>query len=375
MALQPSTEIDAEIVASICFRQSMSEVSSELGDGTVLISGVVGLSSRQDAFGARATSVASGKRERVNFVSEVKKSLQAACPQFTFKARQGDDLIFLLSPVERLELLLVFSRQRFYGLGKSFTVSLKLEQEGSQQLWLCQDLFELFGDAAPNQPTVAYQTSDDLRSALAGVNDILARIVPLVIERLMLYLAESPTQIPHAIEVREDLTARDAAGLALGTFGEALAGHDLSEVSSVTDLSHRQAAGPGVDYQGVLRPHGMWFVRYVDAGSRARVVDVQVPFAGPIRRSRVEWPYHPRPQSIAEKWLDSTDAIALAESAGGQDARDAADLFELLLKLIQGESGPVWQVEYLLCRSVSQRCDYKLQIDARTGAVLTENGT
>jgi hypothetical protein len=76
--------------------------------------------------------------------------------------------------------------------------------------------------------------------------------------------------------------------------------------------------------------------------------------------------------AVGEDWIDSDQALALAEERGGRDRRQSGKIFGLSVKLESLRSpSPYWGIGYLIADDRG-RNDLIVYMDASTGEPITD---
>ena len=77
---------------------------------------------------------------------------------------------------------------------------------------------------------------------------------------------------------------------------------------------------------------------------------------------------------VGDDWIDSDQALGLAEERGGRDRRQSGKIFGLLVKLERLHSPePYWGIRYLIADERG-RNDLIVHLDASTGEPITDIG-
>lgn len=344
-AIEPEILAKAELqqilAARICFEEAFEKAGREIRNRNLQWQGLPGLASKGESFDRRIESVYSGRKERVNFPGLIKRFMKDGFSDFTPWKDGGEQIIFSKPISSDLEMVLGFDRIHNWGLGKTFTLILGIKITGGPlvgRIWN-DNFFRLFQQSTFS-PCWTYITKVEIAEALDGASEFLRSTLSVFESEIANYLCPIPEKVPDSIPGRGAITAKQALGEALNVAKAWSEDAVLYTVSSSGILSLRESGmGPMINTHGFLQPHGCWFYCFYSP-TKKRVLFIQVPSIGSLRcdESSCRQPFGSVGDSIfptpINNWIDSDQAMVVAEENGGRAAReDAVDNRDIIAKL------------------------------------------
>src|SRR4030042_5660114 len=156
-------------------------------------------------------SFGSGKKQRVNFPSMVRRFMKKSFPEFEPWKDIGEQVFFSKQISPELALVLGFDRIHFHGLGKTFTLlfGVNITQGTCAGCTWDDNVFRLFHQSR-FPPCWPYVTKAELAQALDGIRDFLQVVLPVFENGLNRCLCPIPTIVPDFIPDRGPITAKQA---------------------------------------------------------------------------------------------------------------------------------------------------------------------
>lgn len=340
---ETSAKIDQKqiLAACICFEEAFEQAGQEIRSRNFQWQELPGLASEDESFKRRTESVQSGKKERVNFPGLVRRFMKEGFPKFTPWKTDGEQIFFSKPISSDLEMVLGFDRIHFWGLGKTFTLlsGIKITEGPLAGRRWDSNFFRLFQQYR-FPPCWTYITKVELAEALDGIGNFLRSTLPVFEDELTRYLCPIPTNVPDSIPDRGAITAKQALGEALNVAKAWSVDAALYTVGSSGILSLRESGmGPMIDTHGFLQPHGCWHYCFYSP-TKKQVLFTQVPSLGSLRCDKCSCyqPFGSAGESIFptpnDNWIDSDQAMAIAEENEGRAAReDAVNNWDIVAKL------------------------------------------
>ena len=331
-------ELQQILAARICFEEAFEKAGREIRNRNLQWQGLPGLASKGESFDRRIESVYSGKKERVNFPGLTRRFVKEVFSDFTPWKNDGEQIFFSKPISSNLEMVLGFDRIHNWGLGKTFTLILGIKITKGPlvgRIWN-DNFFRLFQQHT-SPPCWTYITKVELAEVLDGIGNFLRSTLPVFENELTRYLCPIPTKVPNSIPDRGAITAKHALGEVLNVAKAWSKDAALYTVSSSGILCLRESGmGPMIDTHGFLKPHGCWYYCFYSP-TKKQILLTQVPSIGSFRCDKFSCrqPFgstiFPTP---IDNWIDSDQAMAVAEENGGRAAReDAMNNWDIIAKL------------------------------------------
>jgi hypothetical protein len=370
VASTPDTEAErvdesrAQVYGTVCLNEVVHDLSATVGSclpplAPSLLSGFSAMSEEATPSG--------NPPPRVNFPALLKRQMRALAPEIRFLEADGERLIFAKALATDCDLALIFSKTpRILG-GKGFDLSVGV-RSSSQTVFLPLSFFT----GKDERLSWAYSDAEQASAAIAEAAAIIGHIVPLLSARLPKFFAPWPMEIPSSVRSLGGITALEGfpfvQEIALAAYPDALLCGIFSGSQSYTA---RSLLGPSLTSDGRLTLNGVWsFLLYSRASRLAFRVDV--PFSGTPRLLHTGHDYQRslKPSDLRplpNGWLDSHQAIQVAENNRGREHRAATKVFDIHCNLKWGDAAqPAWTIEYL-ATDRDGRLDFRIAVDALTG--------
>lgn len=334
------------------------------------------LLSRSRSFDRRRADVSRGRRARVDLTRALRKLTRDRLADFESAGDLGDWLRLRKAVAPGIVVRVGFQKIHHWGLGKAFTLTTGVEAFADrlpEPIVSDDNLFRLLG--RDEELCWTYVTAEDLQGCLDEAAGLIRTFLPRLEAASTRRLATLPARLPADIETRGPLDAAGGLRLARARASATAAEARLIIVRSGTNLAlrDRHGFGPGLTVEGRLEPHGSW--SYLFAAPGRRDVRVTVPSVGALTTTVGETPATFTFQPLEDAWVDSGQALALAEAHGGRDRRArAARTVDIQYSLEHDPArygiGRLCQVHYTLIGPArTGRMDFVLRIDAATGEV------
>jgi hypothetical protein len=399
---EPSQKIlqfSEELVAAIC------EKTRTLG---LLRSDFPRLTSHGSQQRMKAVMTGQGKGA-VNFPSILRKFAKETFPDFTFVFSRGDHHLFEKALTGNVYLLLLFEKKHHFGLGKAFTISLGFEKRAdAQPIKRLSSLFDFF---ERERLEWTYWQKDDLRACLDEAALLLRHVLPRYQAEWQIFDGHDESPLLSSAPRHGDLSFREAARIAHQAIARACPEYSISTSawlrSRAVSTPHYPLLAddaPG-NHTGRAASWQAWSVRLADQQSN-RTMIVRVPHTGRLgfvrsddmyinrngAHHRLSASYDPNeslalPLSSSARStsdidaqladiVDSPNAVAVAETAGGADYRRRNPDSRMDLSLHAEISDPPlrnerWYVEYFKAPGRSERLS--ITVSAREPAVIRQN--
>jgi hypothetical protein len=176
--------------------------------------------------------------------------------------------------------------------------------------------------------------------------------------------------LPRTTQLRGPFTARQ--GIAEATRIAKLWDQDCF-LEGIQDafLGDLPRKSPGLTFDGVSIPPSGWLYRFLSPG-RVEFLDLILAADGRCEIEARSAINYPDAQPLPTEFLDSTEALRIAEESFGRDFRQNGRVFGVDAAIVT--SAPhrtTWHIEYLGPESRPRRVDLHLLLDAISGKVLT----
>jgi hypothetical protein len=357
------------LVGQICFDEAMEDIANQLHKHwfAEFAPGVLG---PNEVFEQRFGQWASGQSAKVNLPALLKRVTRDSLPGLRFDSAEGDE-IFFSQPLGTDSELIVLFQKALPRLGKAFKLYLGVRSKSHGARFLC-DATRLSRSTAESVWTYADNTEAELvvREAVR-----LAReLVPRFESALQPLFAPAISEIPPRIEQLGKMTAREAFARAKPTALRRFSDAELVRLRHTPrSLAVRDIEGPELTFDGRLTRNAAWTFHFYSADAEVSF-EVTVPCVGRITMldhgNQVHGPAYIQ-NPIGEDWIDSDQALALAEQRGGRQRRASGQTFGIGTKLERVRSpDPYWGIMYLVV-DTRGRNDLILHMDAATGEEIT----
>jgi hypothetical protein len=381
--LQPPSR-EALLVVLKSFDEVMECAADQISARPEDLQSIPLLFGRGAAFDKRMNDVLARRKESINLPSRVRKFMKEVFPDYRFDAADLEELWFRKTVAPTLDLLVMFDKVHFHGIGKAFGLNFAADFPDTPFGGLHagrggtrKSVFAMFHQEWEQQ-VWAYTTSDELATALEGCAALLRRILPALEEQSRQLLIPPPATLPPGVEPRGALSARQAFAEVLPLAREWAADAELQGVYTTNMIfirdRHRKAR-PACGDDGRLLPEGSWGFKFV-----SRRLDQHCEYRVP-HTGRLRWNFYPGSISFPKygpalgtyDWVDST-VIAPRASAAVHEQLVGFRVFDVFLRLHEGSRGKgdfVWEAQWMAFGpSMQERRDITVQLDRRTGEVL-----
>jgi hypothetical protein len=343
------------IIAEVCFQEVFADIAAEVRRRNLDWRAIPGVLSHHESMTKSLEMWGSGQGKKLRLIPEARRIFKATFPGIEFKQDRNEGTGLRKSLTPDLEMVVLFQTD-LGRMSKGFVLNLGLKGRSGPYAGLrWQDhLFRVFG-LERNSACWTYTTPTELEAALRGVADLLSELLPLFEAAVLKYFSSSANEFPASILQRGPITARqglkEARDAALAWARDAT----LIRIGPGGFLQVRDEIGPWTGPDGRLKSHGTWGYTF-RSGSRKEQVTVEVPFAGRVRLSAFPIPdfiFLPTGTiSPDDDWMDSDQAMKVAEEAGGRRIRANGKTnfhigCDLRADSTEGRSSLRWEVSYL----------------------------
>lgn len=151
----------------------------------------------------------------------------------------------------------------------------------------------------------------------------------------------------------------------------------LDIVNVAGNLSKRDTDGPLIGMDGRSAPHGGWGYRFISANLR-RGLYLRVDAEGRVKAATFTLdtfglPFEPQDYpALPDGWMDSSEAVRIAEENGGREFRQGKKMYDLIFNLGHNRKR-LWQLTYITCDQTNGRRDFIIDVDPSSGRVVAKN--
>lgn len=373
---------DPVVVSKACFEAAMIHAATELQEKGIQWRSFPELMTQHESFYARMEAIRSGSKEKINFLSILKKEVRAWDMGFIFKGSELDEIYFEKELEGGLVLGLVVVKIHHMGMGKAFTLGVRVTDQSidaSHKVWK-DDFFRMFELTESGAPCYTYTFSSDLARALMGMQALCKATVPVLEKHVKRSFEGTLEERVGRLKVRERVSARSGYKEALE---QALAWDAYCSLNAIFANPYSDLMGylgPSVSPDGYIRASAYWFYRFTSPRKEGLSYYVSVPIIGDVggklhayeKTQATQEMFGQHDVPIDQSFIDSTDAMEKAEEAGGKTACGHGELFEVLMRLDRRKGRLCWIVEYLI-KSGHDRHDFIAVIDGFSGKHLGDD--
>jgi hypothetical protein len=365
---------EERLIAQVCFDEAVEDAAARCFAGKVTLDHLqLAAASSNRALRLRLENWGHERSERVDLASTARCVFKATLPQLQLFINNGEEIWFHKPLGTSLETVVAIDRT-FPTLGKVFTLKLGLKCPSARLLWRWDsNLFALYRTSEPR--AWVYTNREEALAAVTEAAELLRGVLPHWEASLLRWFEPWPTTWPGNIERRGRITAREAFTEAFQLVRAAFPDADFIRLVNDSRSSDPQCnPGPSLAPDGRLELNSAWRLHF-HSPSQDVSLSVGVPAIGRIcilddgdryRDVNSRWILAP----LSGTWLDSDQALAIAEQHGARERRDTGKTYGISARL---EHGPfdtkLWNIHYCVVDNRG-RNDVTLQIDAETGNAL-----
>jgi hypothetical protein len=298
------------------------------------------------------------RSERVDFCGVAKRLLRSSLPEYTI-AGSGGGAVWLTKPIgAEAEAYLVLDKSLPFA-GKGFTIELGVRHPPSAKKWTA-NIGRLFGTTS--QRFWVYANRTEAERAVSAAMKVYGTVEATWEKVLQEFFSPWPNALPDRVERRGAITACEAYDEAMSIV-----------LREFPDARFIRLDGT-VSADGKL-PEGSEWRLHFHSPQRDVSLDVTVPSVGAIRLLDDDDQYRNVNsrrllREIDSEWIDSSQAITIAENHGGRDRRAQGSQTSIFARLhLASVATPVWDVHYGVVDERG-RNDLDMRIAAESGEVL-----
>jgi hypothetical protein len=304
-------------------------------------------------------------------------------PEWKSVTPQGDWLRFRKPLSEQLDILVIFAYERVVTPAKrAFTLSLGVEiKKGKMKGWRWEEPLLALYQMATYFPYWSFRTREELEQALPTIAFLLQSVLPVLEANLRHWLCPLPQNVRDAVVQRDAVTAQDVYEEArriahhwspqAKLVGVKCAYRNFGVANSSAGYAVRYPIASGIDSEGRLMRYGYWLFQFTDDANQWS--NVHIPAIGSARCDLFSYPLIPTAMRLPEGWIDSAEAMRLAEAQDEYKAYEQADRCLRSFCRLTSESNrlsqPHWEVSYQFRTERGQK-NLILYLDAYTGEPL-----
>lgn len=371
--------LEALFPIEVAFQEAVAQASADVGALNLRWRGLPGIFDGMSERGSPAQAGVPLPDLKPN--AFVRAWFKESFPGWKSVTPGRDDWLRFRKPLgERLNFTLSFEYDRILKK-RGFTPVFGIEvRDGALQGWRWTvPAFRLLGRTLW-MPYWRFHTLEELTGALPSIAELLHCVQPILETDLRQWLSPLPAEVDAVVLQRGAVTAREVYEEALmyaqlwcrdAKLNGATAGcRYIGALTSPNWMAVVNSTGSGVDADGRLTRHGYWAFDF--AGPHRETYCVTIPNIGSPQcgaHFTPQWASEP----LDEDWIDSDEAIRMADVHGGSDARREATTCSpprcFLTTYTRSVPKPHWNVEYMMS-SERGRKDFHVSIDAYTGEPL-----